>query len=152
MRNVNIISSSLKRKNGKPVVLSYGAFDDGAEITAKKASAPNGTTVDSYEVKLSGLYSEKHTIRYLPSSEKNNYTIMVDSGSGAKKVSTKKYGSYVQFETESTSFKVYEVKKSYLVQIVIIAALAVLFTVLLAILIKRKKRKPKRSSKNEQIA
>ena len=78
---------------------------------------------------------------------------MVDSGSGAKKVSTKKYGSYVQFETESTSFKVYEVKKSYLVQIVIIAALAVLFTVLLAILIKRKKeRKPKRSSKNEQTA
>ncbi len=152
LRNVNIISSSLKRKNGKPVVLSYGAFDDGAEITAKKASAPNGTTVDSYEVKLSGVYSEKHTIRYLPSSEKNNYTIMVDSGSGAKKVSTKKYGSYVQFETESTSFKVYEVKKSYLVQIVIIAALAVLFAALLAVLIKRKKRKPKRSSKNEQTA
>lgn len=109
-RNMDIIASSEKRSDGKSVALLTGAFDDNAAISAKQGDIPENA-VDVRKIAIKGCHTKKYRVRYLPASQKNT-ELLIDSGNGAKKISTVKYGSYLEFETNSPSFTLYERHKS----------------------------------------
>ena len=126
-REISLINSGANR-GGKSVILVCGAFDDNASVkSAKSDNVPkklNGRKInDAYDVKIHNVYTEKFTVRYLPMSDRA-VNIYVETDGKLKKANTKKFGSYLEFETTSPAFAIYEVKKNYIPLICI--ALAVL--------------------------
>ena len=136
-RNMDILSSDTKRENGKSVILVCGAFDDTASVTADKVN--DSKAIDSYEVQISGIYTDSYTVRYLPLSDKK-VSIYIDSGSGLKKVSSKPYGSYLEFKTDTPVFTICEMKKDNTILFIFASAMVVLVLAAAVVLI-RKKRK-----------
>lgn len=141
-RNMDIISSAEKRENGKSIALVCGAFGDSAKITAKPAEKKR--SVEAHEINITGCHTDKFRVRYLPQGDKKT-DLMVDYGSGAKKVSTKQYGSYLEFEADKPNFTVYEVRKDYTS---LIAALSVALLLIIASIIFKKKYKLQKELKN----
>lgn len=136
-RNMDILSSDTKREDGKSVILVCGAFDDTASVTADKVN--DSKAIDSYEVQISGIYTDSYTVRYLPLSDKK-VSIYIDSGSGLKKVSSKPYGSYLEFKTDTPVFTICEMKKDNTILFIFASAMVVLVLAAAVVLI-RKKRK-----------
>lgn len=142
-RSVDLIESDLKRANGKSVVLSRGAFNDLAAVNAVKLSSypkklKQKNVLDAYEITVENAYNEKYIIRYLPSSEKERVVLYAENGSDIIKLKTKKRGSYIEFEVDSPSFKLYEVRRGSL-WIVWIAVIIILLGGILFVLIKKHK-------------
>ncbi len=151
-RSVELLESSVKRENGKAVVLVCGAFSDEAAVTAVPnktyPAALNGKKVyDSYAVEISSAYNEKYKIRYLP-MEKKKSSIYVKCGDKVQKVNVKSFGSYFEFETGDSSFTIYEVKKSNapIVILCFVGAACVLIVVRRII----RKKKAKRLAEKEE--
>ncbi len=118
-RDIELIESPAKRENGKSVLLVCGAFDDAARVAAvNQAERPeklrHKTVLDGYAVEISGTYTENYTVRYLPTSEKKNVSLYIESGGKPKKVKAKAFGSYLEFTAPDSSFRLYEVKRSYM--------------------------------------
>lgn len=129
-RDIDLIESELCRENGKPVLLVCGAFDDGASVKAaerkSKDEALHGTKVyDAYSVEIEGTYAAKHTVRYLPLSDKN-VDIYIEHDGKVERVDTKKFGSYIEFDTSAGKFNLYEAKRSYAGIVVMIIAILLL--------------------------
>ena len=143
-RNMDIISSSEKRENGKSVVLVCGAFGDSAKITAKHNTESKKNSFDVQDVSITGCYTDTYRVRYFPLSKKKT-DILVDYGNGPQKVSTKQYGSYLEFEAEKPDFTIYEVKKDYMP---LIAVLSVALILIIACVVLKKKYKLKREIKS----
>ncbi|MDD6735369.1 MAG: hypothetical protein PUE13_03545 [Clostridiales bacterium] len=125
-RNMDIISSAEKRADGKSVALVCGAFGDSAKISVgkHKGSEKKGA-IDSCDIQIIGCYTDKYRVRYLPMSDKN-VDIFVDYGDGPKKVGTKAYGSYLEFEASRPEFTIYELKKDYTALIVMLLIAAIM--------------------------
>ena len=141
-RNMDIITSETTRDDGKSIILICGAFDDAAHVTAESAGALSGkTTIDSYNVAISGTYTERYTVRYLPKSEKGHTDLYIQNGDTLEKVSTKQFGSYREFSVADSQFTLYEVEKNYLALILVsvLAAVAVLFALLTLFRLKKRK-------------
>lgn len=145
-RDIDLIESELRRDNGKPVVLVCGAFDDSASVKAvgygEYSGALQGRNIfDSYEVSIEGTYTEKYIVRYLPASEKNNIDIYIEYDGKTEKVRTKRFGSYLEFETTAGNFKLYETKKSHAGVIVLCVMLLALAGGGVVFVLKRRKKK-----------
>lgn len=118
-RDIDLIKSDLRRKDGKSVVIVCGAFNDEAAVTAAKCSQipdklNNSRLLDSFEIKLDSVHTQKHTIRYLPTGESGRIKIYTLCGGKLKRVKTKRFGSYLEFQTSGEGFSIYEVKSGYL--------------------------------------
>ena len=144
-RDVELLPSDIMRGD-KSVVLICGAFDDNAHVNVKlNDSQPdklkNKKINDAYEVEINGSYTEKYTVRYLPKSDKS-VNLYIENDSGISKVSTKKFGSYLEFEVPDRRFVIYETPKG-IVTVVIISAIGVLLAcgVIIFLILKRKKKK-----------
>ncbi len=156
-KDIDIIESDEKR-NGKSVVLICGAFDDNAAVSAVKNKEyadklKNKKIYDSYRVKVEGVYNEKNIVRYLPQNSKKGVDIYVEENGSITKVKTKKFGSYLEFETAGNDFKIYEAKKSYALVIALCAAGVLLLAVIVMVIIKAKRKKlpiKKTSGKKEK--
>lgn len=140
-RDIKIIESDLKRDKGKSVVLVCGAFNDSADVRAKKNENYSDNInkrkiLDSYSVNINGVYTEKYIVRYLPSGKKNNVNLVAEANGKIKKLKSKKFGSYIEFEVPNSSFNIYEVKKDY----TIIIAISVLMLIALTSAIILRKR------------
>ncbi len=142
-RDISLVESSLTRDNGKPVFLLCGAFDDNARISAGAAKEPEmKNAIDAYDVEISGAYNDKHIVRYLP-QEKNSRVYIQSSGAKPHQLNTKKFGSYLEFETTEKSFTIYETKMNYL-SLVLIICIAVGVLAAAAVVIKKKSVKRRR--------
>lgn len=145
-RNIEMIESDYKREDGRSVILVCGAFNDAAKVAAGKANSipqkiRSKNVVDGCEVKISGTYTEKYTVRYLPISDKKNVSLYIDDRGNISKVKSKKVGSYLEFEVTNDSFNVYEVQESVLFKIITIVTSIILFAVILLIGIKKYKKR-----------
>ena len=136
-RNMDILSSDAKRENGKSIILVCGAFDDSARVSASKLTGENA--IDGYEVNISNVYTDSYTVRYLPLSDKKT-SIYIDTGSGYKKVPSKAYGSYMEFNTSTPTFNLLEKEKNTLV-IYVSAGIMILIVCAGAFIIIKKKKK-----------
>ena len=134
-RNMDIIASDAKRENGKSVILLCGAFDDRASVSAVQLK--NCEAIDSYDVSINGVYTDNYTVRYLPKSDKK-VNICIDSGDGLKKVSAKSYGRYLEFKTDSPTFRLCEVKKSNTMLYICIAITILLIFAGIIVFLKKK--------------
>ena len=142
-REISLINTGANR-GGKSVILVCGAFDDNASVkSAHTDNVPKklrGRKInDSYDVKIHNVYTEKFTVRYLPMSDKA-VNIYVETDGKLKKADTKKFGSYLEFETTSPTFSIYEVQKNY---VPLICGIAVLMAAAAAIFIVIKKKMPR---------
>lgn len=133
-RNMDIIASDTKRDNEKSVILVCGTFDDRAYVSA--TAVDDGDAIDCYDVKISGVYTENYTVRYLPKSDKK-VNIYIDG----EKVSAKAYGRYLEFRTDTPVFRLSEKEKSNTVIYICIALGIILILAGIAIVLIRKKRK-----------
>lgn len=153
-RDIELLPSDLKREDGKAAVFICGAFDDNAHVEAKKnteipAELGNRHITDSVSVLISGSYAENFIVRYLPLSEKN-VNIYIQTESGIKKISTKKFGSYIEFETPSREFTIYETPKSGNV-LILSASAGIILLILTLFYLNSKKRKRNSIDKSEDI-
>lgn len=128
-REISLINTGANR-DGKSVILVCGAFDDNASVkSAPTDNVPkklHGRKInDSYDVKIHNVYTEKFTVRYLPMSDKA-VNIYAEADGKLKKTNTKKFGSYLEFETASPTFSIYEVQKNYVPLICVIAVIIAL--------------------------
>lgn len=143
-RDLDLITSGLKREDGKSVILICGAFDDNSKVEAVKYDAvpdklKNKRITDSYSVKIDGSYTEKYKVRYLPLGKSQD--IYVEYPDHIEKVKTSKFGSYLELETTDSSFNIFEVKKSYAGCIAVGIIAAVLIALAVFFLLRRRKRK-----------
>lgn len=137
-RSMDILASDEKRENGKSIILVCGSFDDKSSVSAKKINYQNA--VDSYEVKISGVYTDSYTVRYLPMSDKK-VNIFIDSGNGLKKVSAKSYGKYLEFKTEASDFKLYEIKKNNTMIFISVTSIIIIILIMIVVILRKKKGK-----------
>lgn len=143
-RNLDIIESELKRGD-KAILLLCGAFDDTASIRAVKNTEKNSKMhakkiLDSFKVKIDGAYNKKYTVRYLPLSDKKKVKLYAEYDGKVKKLNSKVFGSYLEFEIPSDNFTIYEAKKNYVLSIVIKSLALVLIAALIAFIIKNRKK------------
>ncbi|MCD8048510.1 MAG: hypothetical protein LUG52_02715 [Clostridia bacterium] len=111
-RNMDIIASEAKREDGKSIVIVCGAFDDSAAVIVSEGGAYEELdAIDSRKVEIKNSYSEKYTVRYKPLSEKS-VNIYVSYGGVAEKISTRSFGSYLEFEVSGCRFEIIETKKA----------------------------------------
>ena len=118
---MDIIASDTKRDNEKSVILVCGTFDDAASVSA--VGAGDSTAIDSYDVNINGVYTEAYTVRYLPKSDKK-VNLYIDG----EKVSSKKYGRYLEFRTDTPVFRLSEKKKNNTAIYICIAFIIINFT------------------------
>lgn len=139
-RDMDIVSSDEKRSNGKNIILLCGAFDDDSRVSVKPCDKTESRMIDANEIKISGCYEEKYTVRYLPVSEKA-VDLYADTGSGLQKLKTASKGSYTEFEISEPCFKLYEVRKNYVPLIVGVSVGAAVLGLLVFLFIKKLKSK-----------
>ena len=132
-RNMDIIASDAKRDNEKSVILVCGTFDDRASVSA--TAVDDSDAIDSYDVKISGVYTENYTVRYLPKSDKKS-----DIYINGEKVSSKAYGRYLEFKTDTPVFRLSEKEKNNTVLYICIALGIILIFTVIAIVATKKGR------------
>ena len=96
--------------------------------------------LDSFKVKIDGAYNKKYTVRYLPLSDKKKVKLYAEYDGKVKKLNSKVFGSYLEFEIPSDNFTIYEVKKNYVLSIVIKSIALILIAALIAFIIKNRKK------------
>ena len=79
-------------------------------------------------------------MRYLPLSDKKKVKLYAEYDGKVKKLNSKVFGSYLEFEIPSDNFTIYEVKKNYVLSIVIKSIALILIAALIAFIIKNRKK------------
>ena len=141
-RNLDIVESRLKRGD-KSIFLLCGAFDDSAGIRvskSEKTSIKAKKVLDSYDVKISGDYNEKHKVRYLPLSDKKKVKLYAEYDGKVKKLKTKTFGSYLEFEIAAESFTLYETQKNYILSIILKVLAVILILIAMMFIFKNRKK------------
>ena len=141
-RDVELLPSDIMRGD-KSIVLICGAFDDSSYVNASENNSypnklKNKKINDSYNVEIIGSYTEKYTVRYLPKSDKS-VDLFIETDSGINKVSTKKFGSYLEFETDSSKFVIYETPKGVVIIAIISVSVGILLGFGIFLLIRKKR-------------
>ena len=67
--------------------------------------------------------------------------IFIDSGNGLKKVSAKSYGKYLEFKTEASDFKLYEIKKTYTMIFISVTSIIIIILIMIVVILRKKKGK-----------
>ncbi len=135
-RDVEIISSDVKRDSGGAVVIICGAFDDTAKVTAVKKETDG---LDCYGVKVENTYNKSYRVRYLPL--KKNSAIYVSVNGQEKKVKTEPFANYLEFEVSGSEFDISERQSTnaVLLIVIIIILLTAAAVILIVKIIKKKK-------------
>ena len=108
--------------------------------TEKNSKMHAKKILDSFKVKIDGAYNKKYTVRYLPLSDKKKVKLYAEYDGKVKKLNSKVFGSYLEFEIPSDNFTIYEVKKNYVLSIVIKSIALILIAALIAFIIKNRKK------------
>ncbi len=135
-KDMEIISSDVKRDRGESVVIICGAFDDTAKVTAVNKETDD---IDCYGVKVENAYNNSYRVRYLPL--KKNSDIYVSVNGQEAKVKTEPFANYLEFDVSGNEFDITERQSSNAMLIIlIIIFLGAAAAVILIIKIMKKKR------------
>ena len=100
-----LISSSLRRKNGQPILLAEGEFSKGDELILEKQTPALQMEKGRWKVSVPDDGQEVHTFRYLPGKKTNTVRIVsFGDGTDSHMLKTGTMGDYVTFQVTGDEF------------------------------------------------
>lgn len=94
--------SSDQRRDDHPILLVQGSFREGDVLQTAEAEAAMDNAVEAWSLRIPDDGQESHEVRWLMPDKGKNYTVYVDSGSGAKKTDCQSNGSYLCFTMDGS--------------------------------------------------
>lgn len=95
--------ASAQEKNSRPVFIVEGNFTSGDRLDAvQKTVAGTENAKESWSIVIPDDGNEQHTVRWLASGEKIEYSVYISYDTGTEKAETERNGSYICFNMKNS--------------------------------------------------
>ena len=95
--------ASAQEKNSRPVFIVDGDFTSGDRLDAvQKTVAGTENAKESWSIVIPDDGNEQHTVRWLASGEKIEYSVYISYDTGTEKAETERNGSYICFNMKNS--------------------------------------------------